>query len=71
MLFITHNLALVRSIAQTAVVFRNGRIVDAGPVQDIFHRPKDPYTLRLMDDVPRLATTTARADSAPDEPSRN
>ena len=55
MIFITHNLALVRSIAQTAVVLSEGRIVEAGPVGDILEHPKDPYTARLMEDVPKLA----------------
>jgi peptide/nickel transport system ATP-binding protein len=55
MIFITHNLALVRSIAHTAVVLHDGRLVEAGPVNDILERPKDPYTIRLMEDVPKLA----------------
>jgi len=42
MIFITHNLALVRSIAQTAIVLNEGRIVEAGPVGDILEHPKDP-----------------------------
>jgi peptide/nickel transport system ATP-binding protein len=55
MIFVTHNLALVRSIAQTAVVFCEGRIVDAGTVEHVLEHPSDPYTIRLMDDVPKLA----------------
>jgi peptide/nickel transport system ATP-binding protein len=54
MIFITHNLALVRSIAQTAVVLRDGAIVESGPVEQILERPADPYTIRLMADVPKL-----------------
>jgi peptide/nickel transport system ATP-binding protein len=55
MLFITHNLALVRSIAQTAVVLCEGRIVEIGPVEQVLEHPKDPYTIRLIEDVPKLA----------------
>lgn len=55
MLFITHNLALVRSIAQQAVVLCDGRIVESGPVEDIMEHPVDPYTTRLITDVPKLA----------------
>jgi peptide/nickel transport system ATP-binding protein len=55
MIFITHNLALVRSIAQTAVVLRDGAVVESGPVEQILERPADPYTVRLMADVPKLA----------------
>jgi peptide/nickel transport system ATP-binding protein len=64
MIFVTHNLALVRSIAQTAVVFREGRIVDAGEVERVLERPSDPYTIRLMDDVPKLAESGVPARSA-------
>ncbi|MGN6681018.1 MAG: dipeptide ABC transporter ATP-binding protein [Streptosporangiaceae bacterium] len=57
MLFITHNLALVRSIAQHAVVLRDGMVVESGPVEQVLERPADPYTARLMADVPRLEAT--------------
>jgi peptide/nickel transport system ATP-binding protein len=55
MIFITHNLALVRSIAQSAVVLHAGAVVESGPVQQILTRPADPHTIRLMEDVPKLA----------------
>ncbi len=54
MLFITHNLALVRSIAQSVVVLRDGAVVESGPVAQVLEHPADPYTIRLMADVPRL-----------------
>ena len=54
MIFITHNLALVRCIAQSAVVLCDGAVVEAGPVEQILEHPKDPYTARLMADVPKL-----------------
>ena len=54
LLFITHNLALVRSIAQSVLVLSKGRVVESGPVARVFERPADPYTVRLMEDVPRL-----------------
>ena len=54
LLFITHNLALVRSIAQSVLVLSKGRVVESGPVARVFERPEDPYTVRLMEDVPRL-----------------
>jgi peptide/nickel transport system ATP-binding protein len=55
MIFITHNLALVRSIAQSAVVLRDGAVVESGPVERVLEHPADPYTIRLMEDVPKLA----------------
>jgi peptide/nickel transport system ATP-binding protein len=54
MIFITHNLALVRCIAQSAVVLRNGAVVESGPVERILEHPENPYTIRLMADVPKL-----------------
>jgi peptide/nickel transport system ATP-binding protein len=54
MLFITHNLALVRSIAQSAVVLREGAVAESGPVEQILEHPADPYTRRLIEDVPKL-----------------
>jgi peptide/nickel transport system ATP-binding protein len=56
MIFITHNLALVRSVAQTAVVLQEGRLVEAGPVSDVLERPAHPYTAQLMQDIPKLGT---------------
>jgi peptide/nickel transport system ATP-binding protein len=54
MIFITHNLALVRSIAQSAVVLYQGTVAESGPVAQILEHPAAPYTKRLMDDVPKL-----------------
>ncbi len=55
MIFITHNLALVRCIAQSAVVLCDGAVVESGPVEQILEHPENPYTIRLMADVPKLA----------------
>jgi peptide/nickel transport system ATP-binding protein len=55
MIFITHNLALMRSIAQSVVVLRDGVVVESGPVEQVLEHPADPYTIRLMEDVPKLA----------------
>jgi peptide/nickel transport system ATP-binding protein len=55
MIFITHNLALVRSVAQSAVVLCDGAVVESGPVEQILEHPANPYTIRLIADVPRLA----------------
>jgi len=67
MVFITHNLALVRSIAQSVIVLRDGAMVESGPVEQILERPQDPYTIQLLQDVPRLATA---GDRGGDEPCR-
>jgi peptide/nickel transport system ATP-binding protein len=59
MLFITHNLALVRSIAQSVVVLASGTVVESGTVRDVLEHPSDPYTARLMEDVPKLSIAGA------------
>jgi len=66
MIFITHNLALVRSIAQSVVVLRDGAVVEAGPVGQVLDRPADPYTERLMQDVPKLTRPGMPGPSAQD-----
>jgi peptide/nickel transport system ATP-binding protein len=63
MIFITHNLALVRSIAQSAVVLCQGRIVETGPADQVIDAPTHEYTIRLIKDVPKL--TAATGQSAP------
>jgi peptide/nickel transport system ATP-binding protein len=54
MIFITHNLAVMRTIAQSAVVLRDGAVVESGLVGQILERPADPYTRSLMENLPRL-----------------
>jgi peptide/nickel transport system ATP-binding protein len=54
MLFITHNLSLVRNVAQFAVVLCRGEIVEAGPAEQVLAGPGSRYTAQLMADVPRL-----------------
>ena len=52
--FITHNLAVVRSIAQRAVVLMHGEVVEAGLVATVLDAPVHVYTQALLRDVPRL-----------------
>jgi peptide/nickel transport system ATP-binding protein len=59
LLFITHNLALVRSLAQDVVVLRDGVVVESGAASTVLDSPGDDYTERLLLDVPRLAVTAA------------
>lgn len=47
-LFISHDLKVVRAMADEVVVMRDGRVVEAGPASRIFDDPKDPYTRALM-----------------------
>jgi peptide/nickel transport system ATP-binding protein len=57
MLFITHNLAVVRSIAQHVVVVSRGSVVEQGPVEHVLDNPQHPYTIQLLADLPHLEPT--------------
>ncbi len=59
MLFITHNLPLVRSIAQRVVVLHQGEIAESGEVAQVLGAPRQPYTRQLIADTPSLETAAA------------
>lgn len=52
-LFITHDLSVVRQIADDVVVMRRGEIVERGTVGDVLDHPQHPYTQLLLDSAPR------------------
>ena len=54
MLFVTHNLALIRSVAQEVAVMSEGSIVELGPVDAVLEDPQAEYTKRLLADTPAL-----------------
>jgi microcin C transport system ATP-binding protein len=47
-LFISHDLKVVRTLADDVIVLQNGKVVEQGPAAQIFENPKDPYTKALM-----------------------
>jgi oligopeptide/dipeptide ABC transporter ATP-binding protein len=53
-LFISHNLATVETLADRVLVMYLGRLVEEGPVRDIFAAPHHPYTRGLLDSVPSI-----------------
>jgi len=53
-LFITHDLATVRSVADQVVVMHQGRIVEQGPRDEVFAPPHHEYTARLLASVPEM-----------------
>src|SRR5213593_1038803 len=56
-LFISHNLAVVRHMANRIGVMYLGRLVEVAPAREMFARPKHPYTRMLLDAVPDLDLT--------------
>ncbi len=59
-LFISHDLGIVRHIAQRVAVMYLGRIVEAGPVEAVIDNPRHPYTKALVSAVPRVGVTRGR-----------
>ncbi|MDG3040606.1 ABC transporter ATP-binding protein [Roseicyclus marinus] len=53
-MFITHDIATVRAIADDVVVMQKGRVVDKGPKAQIFAPPHEPYTELLLSSVPEM-----------------
>ncbi|HKG84459.1 MAG TPA: ABC transporter ATP-binding protein [Beijerinckiaceae bacterium] len=53
MLFITHDLGIVRKIADRVCVMTQGKIVEQGPVAEVFERPRHAYTQRLLAAEPK------------------
>ena len=53
-MFITHDLATVRAIADEVVVMKSGKVVEAGPKAEMFEPPHHPYTDLLLSSVPEM-----------------
>jgi ABC-type oligopeptide transport system ATPase subunit len=70
-MFITHDLATVRSIADEVVVMKEGKVVEKGPKDEMFQPPHDPYTDLLLSSVPEMdpdwLRRKRRTDSAPNQ----
>jgi oligopeptide transport system ATP-binding protein len=58
-IFITHNLGVAAEVADRIMVMYAGKVVEAGPSRAIFHQPRMPYTIGLLNSVPRLGIDRA------------
>ena len=61
-LFISHNLQVVRHIAETVAVLYLGKIVESGPKALVFRRPAHPYTRALLASTPSLRSANRRVE---------
>jgi peptide/nickel transport system ATP-binding protein len=64
LLFVTHNLALIRTIAEDVAVMSAGRIIEFGKVDDVLGSPQQDYTKALLADTPSMETALAAAARA-------
>ena len=55
-LFITHDMAVIAEMADEVIVMFHGKIVEQGPVHEIFHNPQHDYTKKLIAAVPRIGS---------------
>src|SRR5207253_2574275 len=60
LIFITHNLGIVARMCDSVAVMYAGRVIEAGPVRQIFNAPVHPYTQALIESIPRLGGRLAR-----------
>lgn len=64
-MLITHDLGVVAEMADIVVVMYAGRVIEVGTVMDIFHNPKHPYTIGLLNSKPSIDKKTDRLYSIP------
>jgi microcin C transport system ATP-binding protein len=64
LLLITHDLTIVRKVADRVCVMTRGRIVEAGPVKEVFERPRHAYTRHLLAAEPKGRPPARTADAA-------
>jgi oligopeptide/dipeptide ABC transporter ATP-binding protein len=60
LIFITHNLGIVAKMCDQLAVMYAGRVVESGPVSQIFNSPAHPYTEALLNSIPRMTDTAQR-----------
>ncbi|WP_072803570.1 dipeptide ABC transporter ATP-binding protein [Rhodococcoides yunnanense] len=62
-LFISHDLSVVRQLADTVTVLRRGEVQEQGATEDVFSNPTSEYTRRLVESIPKASTGSTRGPS--------
>jgi peptide/nickel transport system ATP-binding protein len=68
LIFISHDLSLAAELADRMLTMYAGRIVEEGQVEDVFYRPRHPYTVGLLRAVPRVSGVLGSVGSIPGSP---
>ena len=68
LIFITHNLGIVAKMCDQLAVMYAGRVVELGPVSQIFNNPAHPYTEALLNSIPRMTDNRERLTAIEGQP---
>jgi oligopeptide/dipeptide ABC transporter ATP-binding protein len=68
LIFITHNLGIVAKMCDQLAVMYAGRVVESGPVSQIFNHPAHPYTEALLNSIPRMSDNRQRLTAIDGQP---
>ena len=68
MIFITHNLGIVAKMCDHLAVMYAGRMVESGPVKQVFNAPAHPYTEALLSSIPRMGDSRQRLTAIDGQP---
>jgi oligopeptide/dipeptide ABC transporter ATP-binding protein len=68
LIFITHNLGIVAKMCDRLAVMYAGRVVESGPVKQIFKTPMHPYTQALLSSIPRMSDSRQRLTAIEGQP---
>ena len=63
--YVSHDLGVVRNVVDEVAVMYGGRVVETGPVDDIFRDPSHPYTRRLLEAIPRVRSESRHLRGIP------